>query len=188
MKTLVSGNVLGAVAAAAMLVPLAASPAAAQVPGGSYLQLCRDIQVRGDRLSATCRTREGSSNQTSLDNIDRCVGGISNYNGRLVCGTYGGGFNMGSGGDRDRQDDGRRADRDRRDDDQRADRDRREDNRRGDRDRQDDGQRADRDRQNDDRRGDRDWRDHGWRRDWGGYGSTNGPYVPVPGRDPWGRW
>jgi hypothetical protein len=177
MKPRVSGSVLGAVAAAALLSPLAAVPAAAQMPGGSYLQSCHDVQVRGDRLIATCRTRDGDWNQTSLNNIDQCAGGISNYGGRLVCGTHGGGFNMGSGGDRDRQDDDQRADRDRRDDD-----------RRGDRDRQDDGRRADRDRRDDDRRGDRDWRDHGWRRDWGGYGSTNGPYVPVPARDPWGRW
>src|SRR3954452_6510931 len=127
MKTLVSGNVLGAVAAAAMLLPLAASPAAAQVPGGSYLQSCRDVQVRGDRVTALCRSREGRWNETSIDDIYRCVGGISNYNGRLVCGTHGGGFNMGSGGDRDRQDEGRRADRDHRDDDRRGDRDRRDD-------------------------------------------------------------
>jgi hypothetical protein len=165
MKPLVSGSVLGAVAGAAMLLSLAAIPAAAQMPGGSYLQSCRDVQMRGDRLVATCRTEEGRWNQTSISNIDRCAGGVSNYDGRLVCGTHGGGFNMGNTGDRDRRGDDRRGD-DRRGDD------RREDGRRGDRDRQDSGWRRD--------------------RDWNGYGSPYGPpygpYGPGPGRDPWGRW
>src|SRR5918997_4964393 len=119
MKTRVSGSVLGAIAAAAMLMPLAAVPAAPQMPGGSYLQSCRDVQMPGDRLVATCRTEEGRWNQTSISNIDRCAGGVSNYDGRLVCGTHGGGFNMGNTGDRDRRDDDRRAGRDRRDDDRR---------------------------------------------------------------------
>src|SRR3954452_23922588 len=114
MKPRVSGSVLGAIAAA-MLLPLAAVPAAAQLPGGSYLQSCRDVQIRGDRLTATCRTRDGDWNQTSLNNIDQCVGGVSNYAGRLVCGTHGGGFNTGSDSSRDRRDEGRQADRDRRD-------------------------------------------------------------------------
>lgn len=108
MKTFISGSVLGAVAAAAMLLPLAAVPAAAQMPGGAYLQSCRDVQVRGDRLTATCRTREGGWNQTSLGDIGRCVGGVSNSNGRLVCGTRDGGFNMGSDSGRDWRDEGRR--------------------------------------------------------------------------------
>src|SRR4051794_23034609 len=154
MKTLVSSSVLGAIAGGAMLLPLAAVPAAAQLPGGSYLQSCHDVQVRGDRLTATCRTRDGDWNQTSLNNIDQCAGGISNYSGRLVCGTHGGGFNMGNDSGRDRRDEGRQADRDRRDDDRR-----------------DDNRRTDRDRRDDDRRSDRDRRDHGWQhdRDWSGY-------------------
>jgi hypothetical protein len=126
MKSLVSGSVLGAIAAAAMLLPLSTVPAAAQVPGGSYLQSCNNAQVRGDRLTATCRTRDGGWNQTSLNNIGQCVGGIANNNGRLACGTHGGGFNMGSDSSRDRRDEGRQADRDRRDDDRRSDRDRRD--------------------------------------------------------------
>ena len=31
-----------------------------------------------------------------MGNIDQCAGGVANYNGRLVCGTHGGGFNIGS--------------------------------------------------------------------------------------------
>jgi hypothetical protein len=96
MKTLVSGNVLGALAAAAMLLPLAAAPAAAQVPGGSYLQSCRGAHMRGDRLVATCRTEEGRWNRTSMDDTGRCAGGVANSDGRLVCSTRGGGFNVGS--------------------------------------------------------------------------------------------
>ena len=67
MKTFVSRSVLGALAAAAMLLPLTAVPASAQVPGGSYLQSCRDAQMRGDRLVATCRTEEGRWSQTALE-------------------------------------------------------------------------------------------------------------------------
>jgi hypothetical protein len=134
MKPRVSGSVLGAIAAAAMLLPLAAAPAAAQMPGGSYRQSCRDVQVRGDRLTAICRTRDGGWNQTSIGSIGQCAGGIANSDGRLVCGTRGGGFNTGSESGRNRRDEGRQADRDRRDDDRRGDRDWREHDWRRDRD------------------------------------------------------
>jgi hypothetical protein len=117
MKTFVSGRVLGAIAAAMMVLPFAAFPAGAQTPGGSYLQSCRDVQVRGDRVTATCRTQEGRWNRTSLSNADRCAGGIANSDGRLVCGTRGGGVNVGSergdrrqGTDYGWRDDGRRND------------------------------------------------------------------------------
>src|SRR3954447_7926682 len=110
MKPFVPGSVLGAIAAAAILLPLAAVPAAAQMPRGSYLQSCHDVQVRGDRLTATCRTQDGDWNHTSLSNIDQCAGGISNYHGRLVCGTHGGGFNTGNDSGRNRRDEGRQAD------------------------------------------------------------------------------
>ncbi|HEX2151493.1 MAG TPA: CVNH domain-containing protein [Stellaceae bacterium] len=96
MKTSVSGSVLGAIAAAAMLLPFAAVPAAAQTPGRSYLQSCRDVQVRGDRLTATCRTQEGRWNRTSIGGIGQCAGGVANSDGRLVCGRQGGGFNAGT--------------------------------------------------------------------------------------------
>ena len=96
MKTFVSGRVTGALAAAAMLLPMAAVPASAQVPGGSYLQSCRHAHMRGDRLVATCRTEEGRWSQTSLDRVGRCAGGIANSDGRLVCGARGGGYNVGS--------------------------------------------------------------------------------------------
>jgi hypothetical protein len=96
MKTFVSGSALGAIAAAAMLLPFAVAPAAAQVPGGSYLQSCRNVHMRGDRLVATCRTEEGRWNRTAINNIGRCAGGLANSDGRLICGTRGGSFNVGS--------------------------------------------------------------------------------------------
>ena len=112
MKTRVSGSVLGAIAAAAMLLPFAAVPAAAQTPGGSYLQSCRDVQVRGDRLTATCRTQEGRWNRTSIGGIGQCAGGVANSDGRLVCGRQGGGFNARTQRERGREF-GRRGERER---------------------------------------------------------------------------
>jgi hypothetical protein len=102
MKIFMSGSVTGALAGAAMLLPLTAVPASAQVPGGSYLQSCRHAHMRGNQLVATCRTEEGRWNQTSISNIGRCAGGIANADGRLVCGTRGGGFNVGSERERGR--------------------------------------------------------------------------------------
>jgi hypothetical protein len=96
MKSSLSGRAFGAIAAAAMLLPFAAFPAAAQVPGGSYLQSCRDAHMRGDRLVATCRTEEGGWSQTSIGNVGQCAGGVANSDGRLVCGTRGGGVNSGN--------------------------------------------------------------------------------------------
>ena len=93
---MLSWRVTGALAAAAVLLPLAAAPASARAPGGSYLQSCRDAHMRGDRLVATCRTEEGRWDRTALNNIGRCTGGVANSDGRLVCGKRGGGFNVGS--------------------------------------------------------------------------------------------
>ena len=96
MKTFTSSSVLGAIAGAAMLLPLAVTPVAAQMPGGSYLQSCRDAQLHGDRLVATCRNEHGRWSRTALSNIGRCAGGIANSDGRLVCGTHRGDINVGS--------------------------------------------------------------------------------------------
>lgn len=56
------------------------------IPPGSYAQTCRDIHVDGDRLNAECQTRDGNWRRTSLDDVDRCGGPVSNDDGRLVCG------------------------------------------------------------------------------------------------------
>src|SRR5205085_10233656 len=77
-----------AIAVAAIVMPLAASPALAQVPGGSYLRTCSDARIFGDRLVAECQTMDGGLRRTVLRDVDRRVGGIGNMNGRLTC-NYG---------------------------------------------------------------------------------------------------
>ena len=86
MKNTLSGAIYGAIAAAAMLVSVGATPAQAQMPGGSYLQSCNNIQARGDRVVATCRRSDGSWQRTAINDVHSCNGGIANANGQLVCG------------------------------------------------------------------------------------------------------
>jgi len=89
MKTYLPGAGSASMIAAAVLVMLAAIPAQAQgVPGGSYLQSCTNVHIFGDRVIADCRRMDGGWDRTALRDIDRCVGGIANMNGRLTC-TYG---------------------------------------------------------------------------------------------------
>jgi hypothetical protein len=78
------------------LVPYAA-PAFAQgnLPGGSYLQSCRNISKRHHYLSATCSAPNGTSVNSTLD-LRRCGPGslVANSNGYLSCGaTLAGGWN-----------------------------------------------------------------------------------------------
>jgi hypothetical protein len=85
MSKLTFTNKCSLLAGAAMLIAAVAAPAHAQnVPPGSYLQSCRDVQTQGDRLVADCRRTDGSWGRTALD-VDRCVGGIANMDGRLTC-------------------------------------------------------------------------------------------------------
>jgi len=88
MKTYLSGAGHASIAAAAMLVALAIPAHAQGVPGGSYLQSCTNVRIFGDRVIADCRRMDGSWDRTALRDIDRCIGGIANMNGRLTC-TYG---------------------------------------------------------------------------------------------------
>ena len=74
-----------AVAWAAMLLPLAAMPAHAQAPGGSYLETCANVRGWGDRLVADCRRMDGSWARTALRDVNSCIGDISNQNGDLAC-------------------------------------------------------------------------------------------------------
>ena len=58
-------------------------------PSGSYLQTCRDIEVRGKHrpnalLIAECQTRKGHWLESSLY-YKQCRGDIYNDNGRLMC-------------------------------------------------------------------------------------------------------
>jgi hypothetical protein len=59
-------------------------------PEGTYRETCRDIRVEGPRLRARCESAGGYWRDTSLDDFNRCVGGIINYDGRLVCTRAGG--------------------------------------------------------------------------------------------------
>ena len=54
-------------------------------PSGSYTQTCRDIQVRGNTLRATCQTTDNQWVDTYLNKFNRCNGEIENDNGRLRC-------------------------------------------------------------------------------------------------------
>jgi CVNH domain len=58
-------------------------------PYGSYAQSCQKISTRGSTLKAKCQTSYGRWHNTSLQNFDRCNGGIVNDNGNLRCGREG---------------------------------------------------------------------------------------------------
>ena len=94
MKNYLAGIGSGAIAGAAMLLSLGATPAEAQTPGGSYLQTCTNVRAHGDRVVATCRRSDGHWQRTAINNVHNCNGGLANANGQLVCGrrhgpTYG---------------------------------------------------------------------------------------------------
>ncbi len=61
-----------------------ASASAERLPGGSWQRTCTDARMHGDRLSASCRTRDGRLRHSALV-VDRCRGEISNQDGRLSC-------------------------------------------------------------------------------------------------------
>ncbi len=80
---------MAAILLCAWLLPAAAVQAQA-LPRGSYLRTCHHVGVtRHATLFATCRRIDGRWRRTSLHRVDRCVGDISNRDGRLFCG-YGG--------------------------------------------------------------------------------------------------
>lgn len=67
-----------------------AMPCAVQyIPPGDYVQTCRDIRTYGNHLDAECQRRDGSWRRTGLDNIDRCMSGIVNDDGHLICANAG---------------------------------------------------------------------------------------------------
>ena len=59
--------------------------AAQSIPPGSYQQTCSSINVKGNRLSAYCRAKDGSSTLSSLNNFKLCEGDIWNNDGSLTC-------------------------------------------------------------------------------------------------------
>jgi len=68
----------------AALLGGAASASADWLPGGSWQRTCTDARMNGDRLSASCRTRDGRLRTSSLV-VGLCRGEISNQDGRLSC-------------------------------------------------------------------------------------------------------
>jgi CVNH domain len=58
---------------------------AAQAPGGSYQQTCRNIGVRGNTLYADCQDANRNWRSTQLRDYNRCRGEIQNINGNLQC-------------------------------------------------------------------------------------------------------
>jgi hypothetical protein len=90
VKKYLSGGAFAAVAGAAMLLSFGATPAEARTPGGSYLQTCTNVHAMGDRVVATCQRSDGSWSRTAINDVDSCVGGLANAEGRLVCRRGGG--------------------------------------------------------------------------------------------------
>jgi hypothetical protein len=86
-------RLLAAAAAATALAGLGAgAPAFAQppLPGGSYLQTCRNVEAGGGRLSAECLDTHGHWQRSTLP-LGPCRGPISNENGMLFCNAVAGG-------------------------------------------------------------------------------------------------
>jgi hypothetical protein len=91
-------NILAEAGGLAVLAVLATTPAHAQpAPPGSYQLHCRDIQMNGPFLSATCRGERGGG-QSSI-NVQSCAGDIGvDPTGALSCTAPGvgpGGYNPG---------------------------------------------------------------------------------------------
>lgn len=64
----------------------AAGQTPTQAPRGSYLESCRQVQVRWGRdLAAFCANRAGEWVVTRLDDFPSCDGEIVNRNGQLAC-------------------------------------------------------------------------------------------------------
>jgi len=77
---------LGVLAVAMVLsLPGRASAAVVDGPPGTYLETCKDVRMRGDVLVARCMNTESRWRDTSLDDVYRCVGDITNVDGRLAC-------------------------------------------------------------------------------------------------------
>jgi len=74
-------------AAVALLcaVGFCSSASADVIPPGSFQRTCSDFYTDGRTLSATCRTRWGQQNFTTLRDYHLCRGDIANVGGRLQC-------------------------------------------------------------------------------------------------------
>ncbi|WP_076867001.1 CVNH domain-containing protein [Bradyrhizobium mercantei] len=58
-------------------------------PAGSYQKTCRNSRIENNALLSSCRDKNGHYHDTSLAEISRCSGEVSNDNGSLRCSSYG---------------------------------------------------------------------------------------------------
>ena len=70
--------------AARTTAPLQAAPRT--LPPGPYLTDCKDARMLQDTLTAFCPRGDGSWQTTQLMQADRCIAGVENAAGDLVCG------------------------------------------------------------------------------------------------------
>lgn len=54
-------------------------------PPGSYTQTCKNINLTGETLTASCQRMDGSWKTTKLEFAASCIGIISNVDGNLAC-------------------------------------------------------------------------------------------------------
>jgi hypothetical protein len=59
--------------------------AAPSQPRGSYIDSCRNIEMKGTTLHAVCKSLDGREMPTSLKGANRCSEGVANINGILNC-------------------------------------------------------------------------------------------------------
>jgi hypothetical protein len=56
-----------------------------RLPGGTWAETCRDIEMQGDRLHARCQTKDGGWRWSDVDDVWRCRAGVVNLDGHLAC-------------------------------------------------------------------------------------------------------
>jgi hypothetical protein len=59
-----------------------------EYPSGSYTKSCFFKRTSGTMLIASCLSKKGELEPTSLTDYQDCKGGIQNDNGELRCGAY----------------------------------------------------------------------------------------------------
>ena len=55
------------------------------LPGGSYRRSCTNVARQDGAITADCRRADGAWERTRLDDVGRCMAGVSNLDGRLTC-------------------------------------------------------------------------------------------------------
>ena len=74
-----------AVAALVLFGTRTANAAPLDNPQGSYRDTCKNVKLRGDTLRARCKDLNHHWQDSSLEDVNRCVGDIANVNGELRC-------------------------------------------------------------------------------------------------------